>query len=193
MKKLFLITIGLLLAATTWSQAFGITMGMNLDQLAGISSEAPQKVSDGYYQVYPRTTSPKIEFIYVQYSEKSGVGAIKLISKEFVTNSYGQQIRDNVDEFASMLERTYGKPQIYNQLFSGSIWNRPTDWTMALYKQERAYIYFWENMELPNNLESIGIMGKAQPFGNGYFMVEYNFTNGKQVADEIQQESSTMF
>lgn len=193
MKKLFLITIGLLLATATWGQAFGITMGMTLDQLASISTTSPEKVAEGYYQIYPKQMSPKIESVYVQYSDKSGVGTIKLVSREFMTNSYGQQIRDNVDEFAAILEHTYGKPELFDKLFSGSIWNEPTDWTMGLYKEELAYIYFWENMKLPNNLEMIGIIAKALIFGEGYFLVEYKFTNGDKVAEEIKQETSTMF
>jgi hypothetical protein len=193
MKKLFLITIGLLLAATTWGQAFGITMGMTLDQLSAISTARPEQVAEGYYQVFPKQTSSKFEGVYVQYSQKSGVGTIKLISTTFDTNSYGTQIRDAADQFAEILARSYGKPELFDKLYTGSIWNEPTDWTMGLYKEERAYIYFWENMELPNNLEMIGIIAKALGPSTGYFMVEYKFTNGDKVAEEIQQESSTMF
>ena len=67
------------------------------------------------------------------------------ISNDITTNSSGESLRNEFNEFRASLEVNFGKATVvFDFLMPGSTWNEPGDWMMAVLNYERTLLVGWE-------------------------------------------------
>jgi len=189
MKNL-LITIALLsIGSMAYSQPFGVSMGMSLEQLQSQSTLPIVDRGNGIYEFYPKSAHSAFESYHVLHSKESGVGKIRAVGKTIRVNNFGTQLKDATDTMAEALTGVYGAFKKHDFLTSGSIWRARNEWMWGLYKGERFYVYIWQT-ELPHDIKGIALIAEAQNTAEGYVSLEYEFTNFETVRNDNQKVSS---
>lgn len=113
---------------------------------------------------------------------------IKAIGKDISTSAYGVELKLEFEEMNEKLTKAYGAGETTDILMSGSIWDEPKDFMMALIKKERFLMVIWDEekaSDLKENLTQVGLI--ASPIGRskGYLLVEYSFSNKENCDKEI--------
>lgn len=172
------------------SGPFGICFGTTVDEL-DIDPDAD--LESGMYQLksVPRPHS-SFERVLVQASKTFGVCWIKGIGKNISTGADGSTLQVEFEKMAVRLERVYGSPtKVYDFLNSGSCWNEPIDWMMALLKKERHLASFWsveDGASLQNGIATILLAAQALNAGTGCLVVEYAGANSNACEKELAAE-----
>ena len=91
----------------------------------------------------PPKPHPSFAIYGVEISKNYGVIAIIASSKDITTSVYGEAIRNEFDKIKNQISISYGQSKDYDLVKTGSIWDEPKDWMMALLKEERALGAFW--------------------------------------------------
>ena len=164
---------------------FGLRKGMTLAELAG----APREIGIGKYLVssVPRPHSA-FESYALQVTPKTGLSWIKAIGHTIQTSVYGIELQTAFDDLESKLERIYGKGKRTDLLMPGSIWNEPRDWMQAILNKERFLMTMWSaehGSQLPDALQSVGLVVGAIESDSGFVAVEYAFDNKTESEAEI--------
>ena len=123
---------------------FGLRFGMpraEIEKLAGY--KAP---TSGQTVAIVDPPQPHPDFVAygVLASPTHGLCKVVAVGKTLQLNSFGDQIKAAFEETAKSLEGRYGKFKRADFLKTGSIWNEPDDWSMALAKEERSLAAMWE-------------------------------------------------
>ncbi|WP_337058256.1 hypothetical protein [Pseudomonas sp. USHLN015] len=141
--------------------------------------------------LYGARRAPKanaaLETIALVVSPTVGLCQIRALSKEIQTNGHGFQLQIAFQEMKDALSSVYGQPQLTDRLIPGSIWNKPQEWMMALLKQDRALTAHWQNdpdSPLKNDLEGIYLQARAKHSEEGFYMLQYDFSNISQCESE---------
>lgn len=143
---------------------FGLHMGMTLTEIGG----NPKKAAPGMYIV---TSVPEphsaFESYVLQVGPEAGLCWVKGIGKNIQTSVYGVELKSAFNQMKERLQQFYGAPDVTDFLMTGSIWNEPKDWMMALIKKERALGATWKDKRkttLPSNMQSVflGVSPLAQ-------------------------------
>lgn len=196
MKKLLVTVVAIIMTATsTFAMAgpFGLNMGMSIKQIDPQAKEvAPGK--------YITTKVPKphssFEKYVVQVGKKNGLCWIKAIGKDIQTSSYGIELKSAFEEMNEKLTKAYGKGETTDLLMTGSIWNEPNDFMMALIKKERFLMTIWsteKGSKVDGELKRLGLVASPGGRDKGYLSIEYSFTNEDACEKEIAaQEDSAL-
>lgn len=97
------------------------------------------------------------------------------ISNDITTNSSGESLRNEFNEFRASLEVNFGKATVvFDFLMPGSTWNEPGDWMMAVLNYERTLLVGWEPDE-----QGVSVTERARAISaeTGYITVTYEFPN----------------
>jgi len=123
---------------TAEAAAFGVEMGTPLSQLRIVETFK----GDMYSVAVP---SPHSEFeSYTVWAPPShGVCKIIGVGKNHTGDRSGVEIRTVMSEFRKILTEKYGKSETFDFLESGSIWDEPEDFGMALTKKEYNLATYW--------------------------------------------------
>ena len=79
-------------------------------------------------------------------------------------------------------------------LQSGSIWNEPNEWMMALAKDERYLGCYWNatpDNQLPDGLSYIELSAYATSREKGLIKVMYRFTNFGDIKEEEEKNAAS--
>jgi hypothetical protein len=172
---------------------FGIRMNAKKDQLGKIKKEYAR-------YLFELATVPKPHRIFESYiaqaTPKSGVCYVKAISVDIQTSAYGGELRSRFDEIKELVASVHGTPRVVDYLKSGSIWNEPRDWTMALRQKERALMANWsaeDGLIMKYGLKQIIVAAAALDTNTGYVVVEYYFDNYDACEAEAKASESDVF
>jgi hypothetical protein len=170
---------------------FGIAEG---EPLSRLSSPMKQEVPGLYKLATTPEPYPGIEFYLVQNTPQHGTCMVKAISTDIASDSQGSELMSAVDHVEEDLVERYGKPQKFDFLHSGSIWNQPEDWLMGLSKSERSYSYFWErpkgaDPKVWRGVTVIGLVAGADG-SKGWYTIEYDFENIKECEADLKHEAA---
>ena len=173
---------------STANGPFGLAQGMTLAQIGG----KPEKIAPGKWRLasVPKPHSAFDEYI-VQIGPTSGLCWIKGIGKTIKTSAYGSEVRGHFTDLKERLSTNYGKSKDIDRLLSGSIWNDPRDWMMALLKKERLLLSVWDHESgatLNSDLKSVGLVASALGTEEAFISVEYSFSNEDKCEAEIKKE-----
>jgi len=189
---MFLVVISFAIA-----QPFGIKMGMTLDDL--IAMGCNPKPRDGlphWYDITPPQTHPSFESYSVQISKNYGVFAIVAFSKPTKTSVYGEAIKDEFDKIKNQISISYGQSKDYDLVKTGSIWDEPKDWMMALLKEERILDAFWApeyGSILPDDISSVSLHAGAPNISTGWLALRYESADYEEASAEIEAEQGSVF
>ena len=179
---IFLILISISLNAGQ----FGLKMGMTLNQI----DKHARKIRDTLYEVKVPKPHSFFESYIVQISPTKGLYFVKAISKDISTNVYGTELKSSFDNLENKLLKAYRKNTRFDFLRSGSIWNEPKDWMMALRKKERSLMSYWDKetgFKKVDNLQQIIISANPINTNKGYITLEYYYS----IYDECEKEKAT--
>ncbi len=174
---------------------FGIDMGMSLEKLTEVTGKAPILKGD-VYLISPHKPHPLFETYIVRISKSRGVYFIKSVGKTIQTSIYGDDVKSGFQAVKDGLEKAYGPCSVIDFLRSGSIWDEPEDWMMALLKDERYLVASWGvqyGSKLPSDLSTIIIAAKAMSLNSGYIGVEYYASFYEEAKEEIKAEQDSVF
>ncbi len=139
-----------------------------------------QAVQDFKEDVLTLTTAPKPYAAFEAYSlvisPDKGVLKIVAVGKTIGTNGFGSELHDAFNEIRGAVTTTYGKPETYDYLKSGSIWGEPQEWMMGLLKKERTLVAYWTVKDTkPNHITYIALEAAALSTEAGWLRLGYEF------------------
>jgi hypothetical protein len=176
---------------------FGFEMGMTLEEVTAACTEEPNPMTEkNAYMVKPQKSHPSFSVYTVSIDENVGLYDIQALTINIPTSVYGTQLKTVFQSVLESLERTYGKGEVSDYLYRGSIWNEPRDWMMSLIKKERVLLAAWKKeseTNLPDDIETIVIAATALGEDTGSVFINYVFVNAAAVAKALQEELDSVF
>ena len=153
---------------------FGLEMGKKFEDYPSVTFKKMEGTS---YQVINIPIPNRLMSAYlVAYTEKTGICFIKAVSKNITTSQYGTELNTQYNSISDALTKKYlgaYTKEKNNFLQSGSIWNEPRDYMMALVKKERYMITSWEAKSNSSDVAEIFLAQKALSQEEGYLILEY--------------------
>ncbi|WP_302413144.1 hypothetical protein [uncultured Desulfovibrio sp.] len=116
-----------------------------------------------------------------------GLATILAASPDFTNDRYGSGVRSTYDTLKEQLTSKYGKPVTIEQLKSGSIWNKDSEFVASIYKHERYHGSIW-NKDLGDNLIEIKLLVTATSSSNATLAILYRYKNATEI-DKNKEKS----
>ena len=186
-----------LLACVLFSSLFAGPFGLEKGQTAksfGEKIKQTEKSVVSFSLSEPPKPHPFFTDYRIQISSKSGLAEVKAFSDAIASNSFGNQLRSAYEVLESALTKKYGNPKKVDFLQSGSIWNEPNEWMMALAKDERYLGCYWKatpDNQLPDGLSYIELSAYATSREKGLINVMYRFTNFGDIKEEEEKNAAS--
>jgi hypothetical protein len=181
MKNIIIsILISIFIFSNSIAGPFGLRKGMTIDELKKQGSFT--KTSEKYvYKLKSLAKGhPDFEMYTVLLTPNQGLCYVTAIGKDFAVSGDGAEMKRKNEELVHALEGKYGAPYMSDDsLKSGSIWNKPNEWMIGLYRKERNLSTYWISSEviLPDSLKTIILATRASSSGVGFFVIRYDFDN----------------
>ncbi|WP_455233443.1 hypothetical protein [Geopseudomonas aromaticivorans] len=179
-------------AASAHAGPFGLEMGQSLAEL----KSQMKLVENGKY-VYKSLTPPKAHSAFEGYflviTPKHGLCRVRAIGRDVTTSAYGSELVSKVNDLQAAVTSRYGVVDTkFDFLRKDSIWNKPNDWMMGLYKKERSLAVYWgdDNKELVDNVASIELEANATSPSVGYANLTYDFTNAEECMNWVNAQEN---
>jgi len=136
MKKILAAVALLTAAISSHAGPFGLNFG---DPYAKLTKLGLSKDRTSQWYTVGAVPSPHRDFdaYKVLISPKFGLCKIVAFASRVPTDAYGNGLREQYESLQNALTKKYGEGTKYDYLKSGSIWNEPKDFMMALVKDER--------------------------------------------------------
>lgn len=193
-KKIIFSSI--ILTLLVFAGPFGLEKGMTLEEIRK-NCEIDSEIKNGYYELntVPQP-HPDFDKYIVGITQKSGLFYITAIGKEVTTNSYGIDLKNEFDYIESKIDSKYGEHNRHESSLDNGTWNEPDEWMMSLLKKERVLFTEWSRetgANLPETLESIGIVAFAYSPSKGGVHLEYYFSNYDSCTKELEEKEDSVF
>lgn len=194
MRKFMVLFVSFSVSMSAHSGPLGLEMGTPLAEL-----KKAMKLNLEKPYLYSTPTVPKSHPDFNDYrllvTPTHGLCKITAWSKDISTSVYGTELTSKYSSLEEALTTKYGIPKRYDYLRSGSIWNEPRDWMMALLKKERILGAFWDGKgrDWPDNLHSVDLQAVALGTEHATIRLSYEFKNSVQCIDWVKsQKDSTL-
>ena len=193
MKKLVFVMFAMVIVVSSvFAGPFGLEMGMNLDDITkacgGIRPEKSDKYDDRYW-ISPTKSHPDFEHYLVFVDNNKGLYCIRAISTEINTTQYGTELKNFFYEMTERLSKTYGKPQIFDEINkSVSDFLKKDEWWMSTLKDgSRTLEAVWEQgagkITMSKDLDYVDLHANTRKYSldKGYLILEYGFRNFEEI------------
>lgn len=190
MRKMMIFLIMSLFPIVAQASPFGLKMGMTLKQIAKESEGKPQFVKNDAYMVKLKKSHPLFEYYFVFVDSKKGLYRIKAVSSAIKTNRYGIELQNSFYDLKGRISKTYGEPQLRDELDSESIFTNNEYWMYTLKDGARTLLAIWnDESSLKDDLSSVFLECSAISESNGFVILHYYFKN----ADSIEDDQDSVF
>ena len=185
---LHLSIVAVVCAATASASPFGVDIGTKIELLDA------EKIEPKFsFKSVPKP-HPAFESYFGWQSAESGVCRVMAASTEFENDRYGANVRNSFDKLGKALSEKYGVARSIEVLKSGSIWNEPRDWVMAIRQNERTHAADWENAKSGDESYSlIQIWVEAASSDTSFIMLEYRSIDFEKCVSEIEAGENDSF
>ena len=130
------------------------------------------------------TESDYFTYLVVGHTPKAGVCKVAGLQNVPNPDEYGVEHRMAFDNIADKIVAKYGEPKSkVDRLLPGSIWDKPQDWLMGLWKKERYLFWDW-------NLPHLEIRLYADP---EHIELSYEFPNFNACRREAEESIGPSF
>jgi hypothetical protein len=166
-----LFSTGLLLLATQplakADGPFGVTMGSKIGEYSDCQ---PAPTSPGQYfcATLPRPHADMENYLIKAFPDL-GICIVAGFTKPITVNSFGDELRRQVDDLKNQLIVKYGPPTQKNDDVAG-LFTSPHEWMFALQRNERRYGYVWKN-DLPDGIGTVIVNAAPTDHGLGEAVV----------------------
>lgn len=196
MLVLTLVALGCIssLQAQSTQGPFGLARGMTPDAVIAKVGRASVKAFKGDLLQLSTAPAPHPSFdeYSLVFSPNNGLLKIIASSKYIQTNGFGEEIKDLFSTIKAAITKTYGMPQAFDFLRTGSIWDEPRDWMAGLLKKERTLVAYWGGA-LPYGLQDISLEAAALSTEKGYLLLSYEFMGWGDYVDSKKAKSDDVF
>jgi len=212
MRKIFVVSIFLLISSFVYAAPFGLKMGMTIAEIAQECEEYPAFVEEGIYSVTPLKKHPLFSTYYVYVHDNVGLYQIWAISDSITCNKYGTELQNAFNNVKDRISKTYGTPRVINKVDPAisSFLQEDEYWFLTLKEGSRQLSAIWgERVELVDDL--FGVILTCIPEskclqiihsdmlsmmlldcitelgyldGRGRLVLAYSFSNAQSVEDE---------
>jgi len=175
---------------------FGVDVGSPVSALPGCKS-AP-----GDFGAYVCTSLPKSHPDFVRFiviaTPMAGVCKVEAMGSAIADSGSAAETRARIDRIAEQLVTTYGPYSAkIDVLATESIWTKPTEWLMALHRQERDYAYVWlegeGNYKPVNGVRGIKLEVAAKSPRSATVKIGFEFVNFDACDNEINAKEGNAF
>ena len=181
MKKMFVVVFLIVVVSVMAAQPFGVRMGNTIMNLVMLGCNPTLLDGESYiYEITPRKPSLPYKTYFAYISKTYGVYRIVGVSDIMFCGQDGAKLKDTFYAARKQLNATYGKSENKDYLMKGSAWNKPKDWMMALYKNERVLSSCWESFygsRLPEDIGKIILGAEALTSLSGRILVIFDSAN----------------
>ena len=192
-KQVQRILFGILLLFTPGIAVAG-PFGFSTDSAPSSAHCTPVNDSLYYHCSSAPKAHPAFEYYLIQYHSDFGVCVLAGVGKKVDTNSFGSQLKIEMDKIIDQIASKYGPPtKEVDQLMSGSIWTEPEDFMMSLIRGERNIMTIWISEKREHAFDLVGISPVAQGTGVGNLMVSYKYPNRDKCEEFIKNEEANSF
>jgi hypothetical protein len=176
---------------------FGLQMGMTEAELrtAVPGIEPGKEPAMLVARSVPKAHSAFDSYLFT-LTKSTGLCKVTGVGVDIEMNSFGSQINSAFKSIEEALVEKYGAvADRYDYLQSGSIWNEPEDWAMALYKEERrlASVWTFSPARTEDGLQAILLKASALSPSKGYVSLFYEFSNFDQCLKERNKATNAAF
>ena len=176
---------------------FGLNMGMSK---AAIETGSKLEAVEGQSNLYSTKIVPRpldgVDFYTLLILPNAGLCQIRVAGRTINSSSHGVEIMARYRQLRDAIANTYGKYGESDFLRSGSIWDEPEDWMMALRRNERVLQAAYDAEEgstMRNNVKQILLDAMAIDSSSGWILIQYKFENEEECQAEINQTTESIF
>jgi hypothetical protein len=164
---------------------FGLRMGLDLAELATVSSD----LDNGTIEL-ERVPAPRADFVefHARSGPESGLCWFKALGAPLETTTDGAALREAFERLESELDRRHGAHRRTALLLPSSTLGDPDRWMKSLAENERYLFSVWNRAtgaKPENELARIVLRATAQSEDTGRISIEYGFSNEAQCDAEI--------
>lgn len=178
----------LLYAGTLQANAFGLEMGVATSELATIKDEGSP---DGMFRILEIEDPAPLFTAYIgQFSEQQGLCWVKAIGGDIPSDATGTEIKALFQLEKKRLETLYGLYKDFDFRFSGRSDDDLQNWLQAVKEGDRYVASIWNaqyGSELPDTVDSVGLVVNAYSDNTGYLSLEYTFNNIVSCENELSK------
>jgi len=183
-------------ATKTYDGPFGLAMGISDKEIRESFGFTNTADATHVYTGTPPKLGPGFSKYYVIATPVAGVCRIRAIKAVTSVNDRGEQLKQEADSLASLMEEKYGKPSGKYESAANDIYRRnPQYWMLGLKEESVVYGYDWiknkTTAALPNNIDSIDITVTGYSLDSGSVSVTYDMTNFKECEKEYKKAKAS--
>lgn len=190
MKKIYIISIFVLIQISIFAAPFGLKMGMTIEEISTQCEDIPSFIKDDIYLIKPNKNHPLFDYYAVYVNKKIGLYEIRAISSPITTNKFGTELKNAFYDLKDRISKTYGKPKLnnkYNNL-ANSYYQKDEYWFYSLKEGARELSAIWgDNTILADNLDIVVLecsFVSGLFDGTGQLILYYYFNNTNSVENE---------
>lgn len=172
---------------------FGLAMGLSKAEVTALVGPDLKDVEGQQYLAatakVPRS-HPRFKAYMLQVLPTAGLCAITAVGVDVRTSSHGVEMLAEFDAMVESLQAAYGDHRRNDFLRSGSIWDEPEDWMMALSRKERVLQAVWDQdagSSSKNRVKEVILSASTTRTDAGYLVLQYRFENQDQCEAELKR------
>ena len=183
-------------AQTQATGPFGLAMGMSkaaIEAAIGSDLDTVEDPSNLYRTTAVPRPLERVDFYGLLILPNAGLCQIRVAGITINSSSHGVELRNEYQRMRDALEGVYGTYREANFLRSGSIWDEPEDWMMAVRRGERVLQAAWDGEEgstMQNNVKQVLLTVSAASTSRGWIRLQYEFDNDEECEAERNQTTS---
>lgn len=191
MKKAIVLLIVALFPMLACAAPFGLKMGMSLKDIAKECEGKPELIKDDKYLIKPKKNHPLFVSYIAFVDKKKGLYQIRALTTSIASNEYGTEIRAAFDDAAARISKTYGEPQIRDEVDPNTSFHEDKYWIYTLKEGARTLSALWNNPEsMKDSLDSVYLECLPEKFSKKAFLVLYYYFKN---SDKIEDEQDSVF
>lgn len=177
----------------THNGPFGFYKGMTQQEVLSLLGSSNVKIKSP--ERITAYTAPKphheFEMYYLYFAPKHGLLKIIALGKSTQGDAGGEEVRSRFESLKNALTNSYGDSEDQDYLKRGSMWKRPQDFMMSLYKEERVYESTWKPQNKPNNIDFIRLSIVGEGPSKGYLRLSYELEGWDDYVDARDKQDDS--
>lgn len=176
---------------------FGLHMGMSRSDIEEAIGSPIQPLEPYLFRTDRVPRQPQgMDFFVLRVMPESGLCQIRVASEDISSSSHGVELKGAYENLRDTVANSYGTYGQADFLRSGSIWDEPEDWMMALRREERVLQAAWDRGEgssMKNGVKQILLSARASSRSEGYLALQYQFDNEDACSEEADNAAKRIF
>ncbi len=136
---------------------------------------------------------PDFEEYLLKISPSSGLLKVIAVSKDIETDDYGIEVQDSFHRIESAISAKYGEPKDRFDRHLGDLFEKQSQWMMALLEKNRVLSTYWFPNPPINGVAAIALEAKALDSKKAYVTVGFEFVGWHDYVEAKKAGSDATF